>query len=113
MKQAFYKIPKILFTDEYYKNLSTDAKMLYVLLLDRNSLSQKMGWVDKRGQVFQYFTIKESQKVLHFGHEKICRLFKELEEINLIYRKRQGQGRPSIIYVNNAYLISKVPINRT
>ena len=89
----------MLFTDEKYKDVSTDAKMLYSLLLDRMHLSVKNGWVDKQGRVYQFFTVKEAQGKLGFGHEKICRLFSELERSDLIFRKRQGQGKPSVIYI--------------
>ena len=88
---AFYKVPKALF-EEKYKSVSTDAKMLYGLLLDRMYLSVKNGWIDNQGRVYQYFTIKSAQEKLHFGHEKICKLFFELEVADLIIRKRQGQG---------------------
>ena len=94
---VFYKVPKALF-EEKYKSVSTDAKMLYGLLLDRMYLSVKNGWIDKQGSVYQYFTIKSAQEKLHFGHEKICKLF-ELEAADLILRKRQDQGKPSIIYL--------------
>lgn len=66
---AFYKVPKALF-EEKYKSVSTDAKMLYGLLLDRMYLSVKNGWIDKQGRAYQYFTIKSVQEKLHFGHEK-------------------------------------------
>lgn len=95
---AFYKVPKALF-EEKYKSVSTDAKMLYGLLLDRMYLSVKNGWIDKQGRVYQYFIIKSAQEKLHFGHKKICKLFSELETADLILRKRQGQGKPSIIYL--------------
>lgn len=100
---VFYKVPKALFTEDKYKALSTDAKMLYVLLLDRMHLSVKNGWTDRQGRVYQFFTVKQAQELLRFGHEKICRLFAELEAADLIYRKRQGQGKPSIIYVKKFY----------
>ncbi len=96
---VFYKVPKALFTDEKYRSVSTDAKMLYGLLLDRMHLSVKNGWTDKYGRAYQYFTVKQAQELLRFGHEKICRLFSELEAADLILRKRQGQGKPNIIYV--------------
>ena len=96
---VFYKAPKALFTEEKYSPVSTDAKMLYGLLLDRMHLSAKNGWTDKRGRIYQFFTVKEAQEKLRFGHEKICRLFSELEQADLILRKRQGQGKPSIIYL--------------
>ena len=95
----FYKVPKALFTEEKYRPVSTDAKMLYGLLLDRMHLSLKNGWVDKQSRIYQFFTVREAQEKLRFGHEKICRLFSELEQADLIVRKRQGQGRPSLIYV--------------
>ena len=98
-KGAFYKIPKVLFTDEQYQSVSTDAKMLYGLLLDRMHLSEKNGWIDRYGRVYQFFTIRQAQECLHFGHEKVCRLFRELELADLIERKRQGQGKASIIYL--------------
>ncbi len=96
---AFYRVPKALFTEDRYKSLSTDSKMLYGLLLDRMSLSVKNGWLDQRGRVYQFFTIQQAQELLHFGHEKICRLFAELSAAGLIERKRQGQGKASIIYL--------------
>ena len=77
----------------------TVTKMLYGLLLDRMYLSVKNGWIDKQGRAYQYFTIKSVQEKLHFGHEKICRLFSELETADLILRKRQGQGKPNMIYL--------------
>lgn len=95
----FYKVPKALFTEEKYQQVSTDAKMLYGLLLDRMHLSLKNGWVDKHNRIYQFFTVREAQEKLRFGHEKICRLFSELEQADLIVRKRQGQGKPSLIYV--------------
>ena len=55
---TFYRIPKLLFTDEIYQTVSTDAKMLYGLLLDRLSLSEKNDWKDEHGRVYQYFTIR-------------------------------------------------------
>lgn len=96
---VFYKVPKALFTDPKYRSVSTDAKMLYALLLDRMYLSEKNNWTDKRGRIYQYFTVKEAQEKLSFRHEKICKLFSELEKSDLITRKRQGQGKPSIIYL--------------
>ena len=96
---VFYKVPKALFTEEKYKPVSTEAKMLYGLLLDRMHLSAKNGWTDKRGRIYQFFTVKEAQEKLCFGHEKICRMFSELEQADLIVRKRQGQGKPSVIYL--------------
>lgn len=47
---AFYRIPKVLFTDEYFRNLSSDAKVLYGLMLDRMALSIRHQWFDEEGK---------------------------------------------------------------
>ena len=73
--------------------------MLYGLLLDRLSLSEKNDWKDEHGRVYQYFTIHQAQELLHFGHEKVCRLFAELDVADLIERRRQGQGKANRIYL--------------
>ena len=101
---SFYKLPKTLFNDDKYKDISTDAKVLYSLLSDRNSLSVKNGWIDNYGRYYQYFTIKECKEKLNFGHDKIIKLFKELETNGLIIRKRQGKGKPSIIFVHHLWI---------
>ena len=49
---SFYRIPKMLFTEEIFEALSTDAKVLYGLLLDRISLSRENGWLDAVGRVY-------------------------------------------------------------
>ena len=96
---SFYKMPKWIFKDPRYKDISTDAKVIYMLLLDRINLSEINCWVDKNNIPFEYFTIEEACEILKFGHDKICKLFAELETADLIARKRQGLGKPSIIYV--------------
>jgi len=101
---SFYRIPKIMFTDERYRDLSAEAKILYGLMLDRIGLSVKNGWFDGKGHVFIYFTLEDSLKLLNCGHGKAVRLFAELDAKNgvgLIERKKQGQGRPAKIFVKN------------
>lgn len=100
---AFYRIPRQLITGEAFKKLSTDAKLLYGLLLDRMGLSAKNGWYDDMGRVFIYYTLDEIQEDLNCGHEKAVRLLAELDTgkkgFGLIERVKQGQGRPAKIYV--------------
>lgn len=62
-------------------------------------LSEKNDWKDEHGRVYQYFTIHQAQELLHFGHEKVCRLFAELDAADLIVRRRQGQGKANRIYL--------------
>ena len=75
-----YKVRKALFAEEKYQSVSTDAKMLYGLLLDRMHLSVKNGWVDKYSTIYQFFTVRETQEKLRLKHEKICKLFSKLEQ---------------------------------
>ncbi len=99
---SFYRIPKLLFTDERFKALSIDAKLLYGIMLDRMGLSLKNGWLDKDGKVFIYFTLDEAMEYLGYAHTKIIRVMSELDDkkgVGLIVRKKQGQGKPTIIYV--------------
>lgn len=103
---AFYRIPKLLFTDPF-KNVSTDAKLLYGLFLDRMSLSQKNNWADEHGNVYIIFTVDEMMSVLNMSKPTISNLQKELDEIGLIERKRQGQGKPSLIYIKNFASLSQ------
>ena len=49
---SFYRVPKVLFTDEKFSNISSDAKLLYGIMLDRMNLSAKNGWVDELGRVY-------------------------------------------------------------
>jgi hypothetical protein len=115
---TFYRVPKALFTNSKYKVVSSEAKLLYGLLLDRMGLSAKNGWCDNNGLVFIYFTIDEAKECLNCGHEKAGKLFYELEKIDLVDRRKQGLGKPAIIYVKkfisdirkSDILISEKPI---
>ena len=104
---SFYRIPKALFTDEAFGSISTDAKLLYGILLDRMNLSAKNGWLDKEGRVYIIFTLDEVQDSLGCGHGKAAKLLDELDgDTGLIERKRQGLGKPNLIFVKN--FISRV-----
>lgn len=100
---SFYRIPKLLFTDNRFKGLSCEAKVLYGLMLDRMDLSMKNGWVDDKNRVYIYFTLDDAQSCLRCGHDKGVKLFAELDSkgIGLIQRVKQGLGKPARIYVKN------------
>ncbi len=98
---SFYRIPKALFQEQRFQSLSTDAKTLYGILLDRMSLSAKNGWLDEQGRVFIIFTIEDVKRSLCCADNKATKLLRELEEFGLIERKRRGLGRPSLVYVKN------------
>ena len=99
---SFYRVPKILFTEDKFWNVSTDAKLLYGILLDRMNLSAANGWLDDEGRVYIIFTIDEIKSALGCAEKKSVKLLDELEKkCGLIERKRQGLGKPNLIYVKN------------
>ena len=100
---SYFRIPRLLVRSKKFKTLSTDAKLLYGLMLDRMGLSAKHGWYDELGRVYIYYTLDEIQTDLMCGHNKAVRLLAELDTgkdgFGLIERVKQGQGRPAKIYV--------------
>ena len=98
---SYFRVPKILFRDIKFKNLSTDAKTLYGILLDRMGLSVKNGWLDEQGRVYIIFPVQEVMDALGCADNKATKLFRELEKFGLIERKRRGLGKPNLIYVKN------------
>ncbi len=95
----FFRIPRMLFLAPEFEGMSNDAKLLYTVLLDRASLSAANGWVDLQGRVYVYYSLFVIQRTLGCGRNKALKLLQELENVGLIVRKKQGQGKPSIIYV--------------
>ena len=98
---TFYKIPKVLFTEEPFQKMSTDARVLYGLLLERTSLSRENGWFDENGRIFVYYTIKAVKTSMGCANDKAVGLLKELERIGLIEKRKQGLCKPTIIYVKD------------
>lgn len=96
---SFYRIPKALFDSPRYSKISTDAKLLYGLMLDRLDLSMKNSWYDEAGRAFIYFKRDDIMAAMKIGHNTASKLMQELEEAGLIERRRQGLGLPPVIYV--------------
>jgi len=108
---TFYRLPKALFTNARYKDISDGAKILYGLMLDRMSLSVKNGWLDDEDRVYIVFTLEDAQEYMNCKHDKAVKLFAELgmdKGVGLIERIRQGQGKPAIIYVRKFYDVAEV-----
>ena len=106
----FYRIPKLLFTSEYFKNLSCEAKVLYGLMLDRMSLSIKNRWLDEEDRVYIFFSVEEIMEMLNCGRNKAVNCLKELDQetgIGLIEKKRLGLGKANVIYVKNFSLLEE------
>ena len=99
---TFFKMPRQLINNPQFKQLSTAAKLLYGIMLDRMGLSARNGWHDDAGRVYIYYTVKEVCETMGCGRNKAMRLLAELDTnkgIGLIERIRQGQGKPDRIFV--------------
>lgn len=100
LENSYYQIPQELFVNSLYKEkLNSDSKILYAFLLDRLSLSQRNHWFDEYGRVYLIFTREEVQNKLCLSEKTVTKAFKQLLEVNLIAEKRQGLGKPNLIYV--------------
>ena len=108
---TYFRIPRLLITVPRFKHLSTDAKLLYGMLLDRMGLSMKNGWHDDDGRVYIYYTVEEicdiaplADKWKAFGWNVI-----ELEDGNDVYaisdavkaaKANIGSGKPTMVILN-------------
>ncbi len=96
---TFYRIPKALIKGVRYQHVTMEAKLLYGILLDRMSLSCKNDWCDASGKVFIIYTLEELMEDFSCSDKTATKLLRELEQSDLIVRRRQGLGKPSLIYV--------------
>lgn len=109
---SFYRVPRLLIKDERFKGLSSDAKLLYGLMLDRMSLSMKNGWFDEKNRAYIYYTLEDMMEDLGCARATCVKVIGELDSkkgIGLIEKKRQGLGKPDRIYVKNFVLTDKMP----
>ncbi len=107
---SFYRVPRLLIKDERFKGLSSDAKLLYGLMLDRMSLSMKNGWLDEENRAYIVYTVDAVMEDLGCSKPTCIKIMKELDTdngIGLIEKKRIGLGRPDIIYVKNFATLEK------
>ena len=105
--QEFIRFPMSLLANPRYKAISLEAKMIYALLLNRLSLSQKNGWVNEEKEVYLIYTREEAAEMLGISYKKAISAFKELIAVSLLYEVRQGRGFPNLLYVLKAELSNK------
>ena len=99
---TYFRIPRQLITSPRFKPLSSKSKLLYSILLDHMCLSIKNEWYDADGRVYIYYTVDEICSTLNCGRDKAMKLLAELDTskgIGLVERIKQGQGKPTRIYV--------------
>ena len=97
LENSFFQVPKELFVNPYYTDLSLASKVLYGLLLDRLSLSIKNKWTDKDGDIYIIFSRKEAQEKLNLSDKTVTKAFKELKNKKLIREIRTGFKKNNII----------------
>jgi len=98
---SYLKLPKQLFKDPKYKNLSANAKLLYALLLDRHSLSEKNNKTDEKGKTVVYFTREEARSILGIGKDSIIKCFADLKQAELLEEGFLGVGKTHPLYIKN------------
>ena len=99
--QSIYhmQMPRWLFSDPRYCEMSLDAKVTYTFLLNRFQLSRRNGWVNERGEVFVIFPRKALAKELRICEQRVTAAFKKLVELELVWEKRCGRGDANQIYL--------------
>lgn len=113
---SFYRVPRLLIKDERFKGLSSDAKLLYGLMLDRMALSMKNGWLDDENRAYIIYTVDSMMEDLGCARATCVKVIKELDSdngIGLIEKKRRGLGKPDIIYVKNFTVIENKKSDET
>ena len=100
LENGYYQIPQELFDNSLYKDiLNSDSKILYAFIIDRLTLSQKNNWIDSKNNIYLIFTRQEVKNKLGLSEKTVIKAFKQLAEARLIFEKRQGLGKPNLIYV--------------
>ena len=95
---SFCRLPRIFITDEFYRTIPLEIKVLYSVMLDRVSISMRNNWRED-GRVFIYFTLNDAMRLVHVGKHKAIRLFDRMELLGLIRRRKQERGKPARIFV--------------
>ena len=100
----FIQIPQALIKGKEFEDLPAISKLLYGLLRDRCTLSRKNGWVDNENRVYIIYQIADIQEDMGLSEKMAIKYLNDLESFGLVEKKRQGLGRPNLLYVKNFYL---------
>lgn len=99
------QMPRWLFSDPRYADMSLDAKVAYTFLLNRFQLSRKKGWVNEQGEVFVIFPRKAMAQELRICEQRVSAAFHKLAEKHLIWEQRCGRGEANQIYLAQVHPI--------
>ena len=109
---AFYQFPQWLLKEEPYNDLGDKAKLMYMLLFDRRTLSIKNKWYDDDGQIYMYFTIEQFMQELNCSNKAVVKAKKELVEVGLLEEVRQGVNKPNRLYINGSVESTRQEVNK-
>ncbi|WP_283696194.1 replication initiator protein A [Clostridium perfringens] len=99
-RKQFFQVPKqFMNKNSKYYNMSSDSKLLYAILADRNSLSISNGWIDEDNRVYFIATIENLMELTGWGNQKVVKQLKELRKFDLLISEKKGQGNPSWHYL--------------
>lgn len=99
-KRQFYQVPKqFMIKESKYYSMTSDSKLLYGILADRNSLSIKYKWVDLENRIYFIATIESLMDLTGWGNQKVTKHLKELRKFELLESVKKGQGNPSWHYL--------------
>ena len=93
---AYFPYPKFLLQ----MSLSHTARLTYVLLLDRMTLSQKNGWVDVQGRAYVLYPLAGLAEDLQSSISSVTRALRELEAARLIERRSNGFSKPNQVFLS-------------
>ena len=94
--QSFTRLPNFLFEAPSFCSLSSEAKLLYAMILRRTDLSRKNGWADDYGKIYLYYPINEVCELLHCGRQKAVDTLRELQYADLVSIKKRGVENPTV-----------------
>ncbi len=101
LQYNFITLPVALITHPLFRELSSDAKILYSLILNKMYQSQPNGWVDDQDNVYVIYGWQEICEQMGCSRNTVTKIIRELEGAKLIIRKIMGQGKASHIYPQN------------
>lgn len=104
LENFYYILPMEIIHSKLYKDkLSSDAKLLYAILLNRFKASAKNNWIDDEGYIYIICTRKSIEELLNISNKTVIKIFKELTELKLILEKSIGRNKPKRIYVGKIH----------
>ena len=101
LKDIFYKVPKIFWLGELYKDMSLEAKIAYGILEDRKSVSLKNKWYDNENKIYFIYTIEDLQKELGVARATAVKIKKELISYGLLSQTKSEPNKPARLYLYN------------